>query len=290
MSRITIDSLMDKKRRGIPITLLTAYSFPLASIIDSAGIDIILVGDSVANTELGLESTKSVKMEQMLHHAKAARRAVNKAFLIGDMPYESYQPDGSDPAGNAGLFMEEAGCDAVKIEWFERCPEAARSIIKQGIPLMGHIGLTPQTADLLGGFKVQGKDAKKASQLLEQARVLEDTGVFSIILECVPDVLAGIITAKSKIPVIGIGAGNRCDGQALVTHDILGLIKGRKPKFVKEYADIYSGIKKAVESYKDEVEKRLFPSKENSYSMNEEEAEKLKLRFTDSSAVDIPPE
>ncbi len=275
MSKVTIESLKDKKKASQPITLLTAYSFPLASIIDDAGIDVILVGDSVANTVLGLESTKSVTMRDMLYHAKAARRAVKNSLLVGDMPYESYQLNISEPLSNAKLFIEEAGCDAIKLEWFDKCPEVTESIIKAGIPVMAHIGLTPQTADKLGGFKVQGQSSEKALELIAQALLLEKLGVFSIILECVPDVLAGIITKRLNIPTIGIGAGPECDGQALVAHDMLGVIKSKKPKFVKEYADIYSDIRKAVESYKQEVEDRAFPSKEHSYSMKQEEAKKL---------------
>jgi len=281
MNRVTIETIVEKKRRSMPITLLTAYSFPLASIIDNSGIDIILVGDSVANTELGLESTRSVTMCEMLHHAKAVRRGVRNALLVGDMPYEGYQLDTSAALNNAKRFVEEAGCDAVKLEWFQKCPEVTESILKAGIPVMGHIGLTPQTADKIGGFKVQGQDAERASQLIEQAILLESLGVFSLILECVPDILAGIITKKLKVPTIGIGAGRDCDGQALVTHDILGLIKRerKKPKFVKEYADIYSEIRKAVEAYKNEVEHNLFPLREHSYSMKEEEARKIKDNF-----------
>jgi 3-methyl-2-oxobutanoate hydroxymethyltransferase len=280
MNRVTIETIIEKKRHGVPITLLTAYSFPLASIIDNSGIDIILVGDSVANTELGLESTRSVTMREMLHHAKAVRRGVRNALLVGDMPYEGYQLDLSDALNNAKRFMEEAGCDAVKLEWFQKCPEVTESILKAGIPVMGHIGLTPQTADKIGGFKVQGQDAERATKIIKQALLLESLGIFSLILECVPDVLAGIITKKLKIPTIGIGAGCDCDGQALVTHDMLGLIKGRKkPKFVKEYADIYSEIRKAVRAYKEEVEHNLFPLKEHSYSMKEEEAQKIADNF-----------
>lgn len=280
MKKITIEVLSGKKRQSIPITLLTAYSFPMASVIDNSGIDIILVGDSVANTELGLESTRSVTMNEMLHHAKAVRRGVKRAFLVGDMPYESYQIDASDALSNAKCFMQEAGCDAVKLEWFKRCPEVTETILEAGIPVMGHIGLTPQTADDIGGLKVQGQSAERASQLINQALLLEKLGIFSIILECVPDILAGIITKKLKIPTIGIGAGSDCNGQALVTHDMLGLIKGRKkPKFVKEYADIYSEIAKAVLTYKKEVEGKFFPSKDHSYSMKAEEVQKLVDNF-----------
>ena len=280
MNKITFNTLTEKKKQSIPITVLTAYSFPLASIIDNSGIDIILVGDSVANTELGLESTNSVTMCEMIHHAKAVRRGVKNALIIGDMPYESYQLNVSDALDNAKRFMEEAGCDAVKLEWFEKCPDATEAIVKAGIPVMGHIGLTPQTADKIGGFKVQGQDVKSASHLIDQALLLEDIGIFSIILECVPSILAGIITKKLRVPTIGIGAGSDCDGQVLVTHDILGFIKGKKkPKFVKEYADIYSVIADAVATYKKEVEGKIFPLKDHSYSMKAEEAQRLADNF-----------
>lgn len=276
MSRVTIESLLKKKKNGTPITMLTAYDYPLASIIDESGVDIILVGDSLANVVLGLESTTSVGMAEMLYHTKAVRRAVKAALLIGDMPFESYQVDVKDSAGNARRFVDEAGCDGVKLEWFEGCTEAAKEIIKTGIPVMGHIGLTPQTADKLGGFKVQGRDAQAAKRLIEQALLLEGIGVFSIVLECIPDLLAGEITKRLRVPTIGIGAGPMCDGQVLVTHDLLGLVKGFKPKFVKAYANLTEEIRKAIDSYKREVETRVFPSKEQSYTMRDEEAQRFK--------------
>jgi 3-methyl-2-oxobutanoate hydroxymethyltransferase len=279
MSEISPETIKEKKIKSEPITLLTAYGFAFASIIDDCGIDIILVGDSVANTELGLESTKLVSMDEMILHAKAVRRAVKKSLLVGDMPYESYQTDTSNALASAKRFIQDAGCDAVKLEWFKNCPEATEKIIKAGIPVMGHIGLTPQTADELGGLKVQGKDAQAASVLIDQALLLERIGVFSIILECIPDILAKVITENLKIPTIGIGAGPCCDGQALVIHDMLGITKSHKPKFVKEYASLYAQIRKAVSDYKNEVERGIFPGKEHSYSMKQEETLKLKARF-----------
>jgi 3-methyl-2-oxobutanoate hydroxymethyltransferase len=279
MSKITLDTIKEKKLKADPITLLTAYGFALAAVIDEAGIDIILVGDSVANTELGLESTKSVSMDNMIYHAKAVRRAVKNSLLVGDMPYESYQIDVSKALDNARRFMDEAGCDAIKLEWFKDCPEATEKIIKAGIPVMAHIGLTPQTADELGGFKVQGKNIDTANMLVEQALLLQEIGVFSIVLECIPDILAKLITKTLKIPTIGIGAGPYCDGQALVTYDMLGIIKkDHKPKFVKEYADLYSHMRKALDQYRYEVKEHIFPDKEHSYSMKAEEAAKLQLK------------
>lgn len=278
MNKVTIQNLMEKKAKGFPITMLTAYDYPMASIIDNAGIDIILVGDSVANVILGLESTTEVGMAEMLHHAKAVRRGVKNALLVGDMPFESYQLNPEDSVKNASRFIDEAGCDAVKLEWFKDCLAATKRTVKAGIPVMGHIGLTPQTADKLGGFKVQGKDAEAANRLIEQAELLEKTGSFSIVLECIPDVLAELITERLHIPTIGIGAGPKCDGQVLVTHDLLGLYEKFRPKFVKRYSNLSEQIRKAVEGYKFEVENRLFPAKEHSFPMKEEEARKLKTK------------
>jgi 3-methyl-2-oxobutanoate hydroxymethyltransferase len=275
MKKITADIIMDMKKQSDPITLLTAYSFPLAEIVDNMGVDVILVGDSVANVELGLESTKSVSMDDMIHHAKAAGRAVKRSMLIGDMPYEAYQINQDKALPNARRFIREAGCDGVKIEWFKDCINVIKDIINEGIPVMGHIGLTPQTAEELGGFKVQGRDSGHANALIKQAVALQQIGVFSTIIECVPDMLAKFITEILDIPTIGIGAGPYCDGQALVSHDLLGLTKGHKPKFVKQYTDLYSQIERAVTNYKDEVKKRIFPDTEHSYPMKAEEAAKL---------------
>jgi len=273
--KITIQDILDKKKRGQIITMLTAYDYPLASLVDRAGIDMILVGDSVANVVLGLDSTTKVGMAEMLHHAKAVTRAVKQALVIGDMPYESYQLDIEVSVKNAKRFIDEAGCDAIKLEWFDKCLEVTARIIKAGIPVMGHIGLTPQTADKLGGFKVQGKDAEAAQRLIQQAKDLERLGCFSIVLECVPDKIAGLITKELKIPTIGIGAGIDCDGQVLVTHDMLGLFERFKPKFVKKYINISELILKAVEEYKREVVEKKFPTKEHSFSIKPEELDKL---------------
>jgi len=271
-----IEKVIEKKKSSSPITMLTAYDYPFASILDQAEIDIILVGDSVANVVLGLESTKSVGMNEMIHHAKAVRRGVEHSLLVGDMPYESYQINTEDSLKNAKRFIDEAGCDAVKLEWFDGVEVAVRGMVNEGIQVMGHIGLTPQTADKLGGFKVQGRDADTASRLIDQALLFQELGVFSIVLECIPDALAEIITKKLKIPTIGIGAGVACDGQVLVLHDLLGLFEGFRPKFIKQYVDLKNEIKTAVDQYKHDVESRAFPSKEHSYSIKQEELDKLK--------------
>jgi len=276
--RITIKDIIEKKRRGEKITMLTAYDFPLASLVDRAGIDIVLVGDSLANVVLGLESTRDVGMTEMIHHAKAVRRAVKNALLVGDMPYESYQTtDAKGAVKNAKRFIDEAGCDAVKLEWFENCLEVTEQIVKAGIPVMGHIGLTPQTADRLGGFKVQGKDVESALKIIEDAKSLEKKGCFSLVLECIPAQIAEIISKKLKIPTFGIGAGPFCDGQVLVTHDLLGLCERFQPKFAKQYAKVNDEILKVLTQYRDEVIQGKFPSTAHSFWMKEEELKKIKL-------------
>jgi len=275
MSKITIDDIKLKKKDGKKITMLTAYDYPFAQIVDNCGIDIVLVGDSLANVVLGLKSTTEVNTDEMIHHTKSVRRGVKNALLVGDMPYESYQTDISQAVKNAKRFIDEAGCDAIKLEWFDKCLEVAAEIIKEGIPVMGHVGLTPQTAAQLGGFKVQGKDAGSARLIIENAKKLEDVGCFSIVLECVPAPLAKLITGELVIPTFGIGAGVDCDGQVLVIHDLLGLYGGKRPKFVKQYVDLNETISKAVRNFKQEVEDNQFPNDEYSYHMDENELRKL---------------
>jgi len=273
--KIKINSV--KELKGVrKITMLTAYDYPMAQAMDKAGIDIVLIGDSLANVVLGLESTKDITMEEMLYHAKAVRRAVKTALVVADMPFEAYQKDDAIAVKNALRFIEEAGCDAVKIEWFEKAPDVIRRVIDAGIPVMGHIGLTPQTADKLGGFKVQGKDAQAAKELIKEAALLEEIGVFSIVLECVPDRVAEIITKKLRVPTIGIGAGPFCDGQVLVTHDMLGFFERHIPKFVKKYAHLTDVMVQAFEEYAKDVLKGSFPDKEHSYGMNADELKKLR--------------
>lgn len=275
-TRRTVQDILEKKKKHQKITMLTAYDYPLASIIDKAGIDIILVGDSLANVVLGLELTRDIGMGEMLHHAKAVNRAVELALLVGDMPYGSYHKGKNHAVKNAQRFVKEAGCNAVKIEWFAKCVDVAKSIVDAGIPVMGHVGLTPQTATRLGGMKVQGKDAKSARKILQYAKELEAAGCFSIVLECIPDAVAQMITEEAMIPTIGIGAGVHCDGQVLVMHDLLGLFDRFHPKFAKEYVDLKYIIFKAVNRYREDVLEERFPDKEHSFSMKEEEIKKLK--------------
>lgn len=269
--KVTIKTIAERKRKGEKVTMLTAYDYPLATLLDRAGVDIILVGDSVANVVLGLDSTREVDIDVMIHHAKAVRRGVKQALLVGDMPYASLHHGPARALKDAKRFVNEAGCDAVKLEWFSGCLAVAKRIIRAGIPVMGHVGLTPQTADRLGGMKVQGKDAASARKIIEQAKALEGEGCFSIVLECIPDRLAGAITESLKIPTIGIGAGPLCDGQVLVTYDLLGLYDRIHPKFVKEYAEIDREIIDAVKQYIEEVKGRAFPGFQHSFMMKEEE-------------------
>ncbi|MCX5696051.1 MAG: 3-methyl-2-oxobutanoate hydroxymethyltransferase [Candidatus Omnitrophica bacterium] len=274
MHKVTISEILALKGKR-KITMLTAYDYPIAGLVDRAGLDMILVGDSLANVVLGLDSTTKVGMNEMLHHAKAVTRAVKEALVIGDMPYASYQLNSAESVKNAQRFISEANCQAVKLEWFPDCPKVTEEILKAGIPVMGHIGLTPQTADQLGGFKVQGKDANAARRLIEQAQLLEKLGCFSIVLECVPDKIAQMITQKLKIPTIGIGAGLYCDGQVLVINDMLGLFERYTPKFVKKYVNLSPLILKAIEDFKEEVLQEKFPAPEHTFTIKVDELNKI---------------
>ena len=268
---MTIEGIIAKKRRGEKITVLTAYDYPTAVFLDEAGIDIILVGDSLANVVLGLKSTKEVGMTEMLHHAGAVARAVKNALVVGDMPYCSYQPHPQSAVDNARQFIE-SGCKAVKIEWFADCVQTVKNIIEAGIPVMGHVGLTPQTALEM---KVQGKDAACARIIIEEAKKLESAGCFSMVLECIPLELGRLITQQLSIPTIGIGAGPDCDGQVLVTHDLLGLFNKYQPKFTKKYADLGAIIVSAVQAYKKDVCEGKFPDDAHSFRMLPDEFKKL---------------
>jgi len=273
MARKNVKDILKKKKSGAKIVMLTAYDYPFADLIDQCGVDVILVGDSLAHVVLGLPSTRLVGMTEMLHHAKAVNRAVKQALLVGDMPYRSYS-NAKIAVKNAKRFIKEAGCNAVKVEWFANCPSVTRAIVKAGIPVMGHVGLTPQTAKK---FKLQGKDAKAAAQIIRQAESLQKSGCFSIVLECIPDKLAAIITKKLKIPTIGIGAGRFCDGQVLVTHDLLGLFTRFYPKFVKKYANLEKVIKESISKFQKEVQKGSFPDRAHSYTISDEELGKMNL-------------
>ena len=274
--KVMITDLANKKRDGKKITMLTAYDYPTARLADEAGIDSILVGDSLGMVVLGYDSTVPVTMDEMIHHSKAARRGTKFAFLIGDMPFMSYQVSKEDAVRNAGRFMKEAGCDAIKLEGGDEVLEATIAIVNAGIPVLGHLGLTPQSISKLGGFKIQGKDAEAAKRILDQAVKLERAGCFAIVLECVPDKLAKLITEKLTIPTIGIGAGPDCDGQVLVTNDMVGLFDRFVPKFVKQYAKLSQAMLEGFKKYKEEVEKGIFPDEAHSFAMKEDEFKRLK--------------
>jgi 3-methyl-2-oxobutanoate hydroxymethyltransferase len=266
IKKLTIQDIISMKN-GEKISMLTAYDASFAGLIDAAGIDMVLVGDSLGMVLLGYNSTIPVTMEEMLHHCKAAGKGVKRAVLVGDMPFMSYQVDKSEAITNAGRFLKEAGCDAVKLEGGTEVCDTAKAIVKAGIPLMGHIGLTPQTASQLGGYKVQGRDADSARRLLQSARDLEAAGVFAIVLECIPAQLSEAITRMISIPTIGIGAGKHCDGQVLVTHDMLGMFEKFIPSFVKQFANLAPQIKEAVADYNEEVKNGNFPAEEHSFNM-----------------------
>lgn len=272
--KLTIPDIRHRKN-GTPISVLTAYDYPWGRLVDAAGIDIALVGDSLGMVVLGYPDTVSVTMEEMIHHSKAVVRGVEHALVVTDMPFGSYNSSMPAAINNATRLLKEGRADAVKVEGGVAMAETVAAIVRAGIPVQGHIGLTPQTATSLGGFKVQGKSAQAAQQLLDDARALEEAGCFSIVLEAIPAPLAQHITKAISIPTIGIGAGPGCDGQVLVIHDLVGLYDRFTPKFVKQYARINEQVAAALAQYKAEVESRAFPDEAHSFSMKAEEMDKL---------------
>ena len=269
--KVTTLTFRQKKERGEPITMLTAYDYPTAMAIDKAGIDSILVGDSLAMVVLGYENTLPVTMDEMLHHARAVARGAKASLLVGDMPFMSYQVSVEDAVRNAGRFLQQGGMDAVKLEGGRERADAVRAIVNAGIPVMGHLGLTPQSVNQLGGFRAQGKTASAAKRLLEDAQILEEAGAFSLVLESVPARLAEYISKHISIPTIGIGAGAGCDGQVLVTHDLLGLFERFTPKFVRQYANLHETMNKAFTEYLNDVNAKQFPAAEHTVEMTDEE-------------------
>ncbi|HOI73939.1 MAG TPA: 3-methyl-2-oxobutanoate hydroxymethyltransferase [Syntrophales bacterium] len=265
LNKVTTATIRDMKKRGEKITMITAYDYPTAAVVDEAGIDLILVGDSLAMVVLGYESTLPVTMDVMIHHTKAVTRAVSRALVIGDMPFMSYQVSVDEAVRNAGRFLQEAGAQAVKLEGGREVAEVTRRIAAAGIPVMAHLGLTPQSVHQLGGYKVQGKGSEAANRILEDAKILEEAGAFSIVLECIPTELGRVISEALSIPTIGIGGGIHCDGQVLVLHDLLGMFERFTPKFVKKYANINAQMKEAVGKYIEEVRQGQFPGPEHSF-------------------------
>jgi len=273
--KVTTLAFRQKKKRREPITMLTAYDYPTAMAMDKAGVDAILVGDSLAMVVLGYDNTLPVTMEEMLHHCRAVSRGAKTALLVGDMPFMSYQVSVEEATRNAGRFLQQGSMDAVKLEGGRERAEAIRSITGAGIPVMGHLGLTPQSVHQLGGFRAQGKTAIAAKRLVEDAMILEEAGCFSIVLESVPARLAELISNRISIPTIGIGAGAGCDGQVLVTHDLLGLFDRFTPKFVKKYANFHLEMQRAFADYIEDVETKRFPAQEHTVEMDDTEWDAL---------------
>jgi len=274
--RVTITEIKEMKQRKEKIPMLTAYDYVTAKMVDEAGVPLILVGDSLGMVMLGYESTIPVTMEEMIHHTKAVVRGAKKALIIGDMPFMTYHVSISDALHNAAKFIQEGGAQAVKLEGGEVVAEQVRRLVDCGIPVMGHIGLTPQSIHQLGGFKVRGKAVEEAKKLLSDARILEEAGAFAIVLECTPAPLSEMITQKLTIPTIGIGAGPDCDGQVQVISDMLGLYTDFVPRHAKQYARLAGEIKTAVEDYISEVKSLSFPTMEQSYTMDESLIKQLK--------------
>jgi 3-methyl-2-oxobutanoate hydroxymethyltransferase len=266
--KVTIQTLFSRKMRGEPITFLTAYDYPTAVALDRSGVDGILVGDSLGMVVLGYENTLPVTMQEMLHHCRAVARGVSRAHLVGDLPFMSYQVSTAEALRNAGNLVQKGGVDAIKLEGGRERARSIRAIVTAGIPVMGHLGLTPQSVHQLGGWKPQARSTDSAKLLIEDCLILEDAGCYSIVLESVPAEVAQLISQRLSIPIIGIGAGAGCDGQILVTHDLLGLFDKFTPSFVKKYADLFSEMERAFQEYISDVKERRFPATEHANTMD----------------------
>jgi 3-methyl-2-oxobutanoate hydroxymethyltransferase len=284
--KLTLPHLAEMKAAGEPIVMVTAYDFPSAQIVDEAGVDVVLVGDTAAMVVLGHDATTPVGMDEMLMMASAVRRGLEHPLLIGDMPFGSYEGSNEQAIENAQRFVKEAGCDAVKLERGGASVDRARAIVRSGIPVMGHVGLTPQTATALGGFKTQGKTAEAAAKLFEEAMALQAVGCFAIVFEAIPSAVTEALMPKLEIPVIGIGAGPSTDGQVLVLHDLLGVYDGHQAKFVKRFAEVRRESLKGVRAFTEEVRARSFPDEDqHTYSIPQEELEELARYLEQESLV-----
>jgi 3-methyl-2-oxobutanoate hydroxymethyltransferase len=268
---MTLPRLADKKRRGEPIVMITAYDYPSAQVAQAAGVDMVLVGDSGAMTVLGYPSTVPVSTDEMLMLASAVRRGLQTPLLVGDLPFGSYEASDEKAIATAQRFVKEAGCDAVKLERGGTSVQRARAIVESGIPVMGHVGLTPQTATALGGHRTQGRTAQRAHGVARDALALQEAGCFAIVFEAIPAAVAALVTEMLTIPVIGIGAGRATDGQVLVFHDLLGIYDGHTPRFVKRFADVRAQMVTGVAQYADEVRRGVFPGPEHTYSIDDDE-------------------
>jgi 3-methyl-2-oxobutanoate hydroxymethyltransferase len=277
--KLALTELAELKRRHEPIVMVTAYDYPSGRLADAAGIDIVLVGDSAAMTVLGHDSTVPATMDELIVLARATARGARRPIVVGDMPFGSFQVSDEDAVRNAVRFVKEAGVDAVKLEGAGPALSRVRALVGAGIPVMGHIGLTPQSATALGGFRAQGRTAEKAAELLAEAVALEGAGCFALVLEAVPAPVAARITDAVGVPTIGIGSGRECDGQVLVLHDLLGLYEGRTPRFVKRYADVGATIRDALERYAGEVRSGAFPEEAHTYGIPDEELERFLARL-----------
>lgn len=275
MAKVTVNTIKEKKLKQEKLTMITAYDYPSARLVEDSGIDMILVGDSLGMTVLGYDTTLPVTMDEIVYHTKAVTRGVDQTFVVGDMPFMSYHRSLHETLGNAGRLLQEGGAQAVKLEGGKERATTVKALSDAGIPVLGHIGLTPQSVHSLGGYKVQGRDEEQAEKLLQDAKALEEAGAFALVLECIPAELAKKISQALSIPTIGIGAGVDCDGQVLVWHDLLGITAGKKPRFVKQYAELHANILEALKTYKGEVEGGQFPQKEHTFGMRKESITKL---------------
>jgi len=274
-TKVTLPQLLEMKEGGQRITMITAYDYPTGVWAERAAIDIVLVGDSMAMTVLGYSTTLPATMAELIAHSQAVTRGCKSGFVLGDMPYMSYQPSIQIAVQNAGRFMSEGACDGIKLEGGITMADRVEAIVNAGIPVMGHLGLTPQSMSMLGGFKVQGKDALMAKRIIDDAKVLEEAGVFSILLECVPSKVSKLVTERAGIPIISIGAGPDCDGQLLIFHDMFGLYPAFTPKFAKQYADVGEAIVQGLKRYAEEVREGLFPEPKHGFTIRNEQYEEL---------------
>ena len=274
--RVTLTKLGEMRALGEPIVMVTAYDHPSAKIAEAAGVDIVLVGDSAANNVLGYADTVPVTVEELLMLTAAVRRGLETPMLVGDLPFGSYEASDAQAIATAHRFVKEAGCDVVKLEGGGASAERARAIVRAGVPVMGHVGLTPQTATALGGYRAQGRTAERARQVLEDALALQEAGCFAVVFEAIPTEVTGLIMEHMEIPVIGIGAGPNTDGQVLVLHDLLGIHGNQHPKFVRQFADVRAEMLGGVEAYAEAVRTRAFPGPEHTYGIAPEEVERLK--------------
>jgi 3-methyl-2-oxobutanoate hydroxymethyltransferase len=282
--KVTLPTLFDKMAKGVPLTMITCYDYPMATLVEQAGLDIVLVGDSLGMTMLGYDSTLPVTMTDMIRHAQAVRRGAPNPWLIGDMPYMSYQPSDELAVLNAGRFMAEAACDGIKLEGGQEVCSRVRAIVAAGIPVMGHLGLTPQSVSSLGGFRLQGKSAKQAKKIVDDAAALEDAGAMAILLELVPDQVCGLITERAKVPIISLGSGPNSHGQLLIFHDMFGLYPRFTPKMAKRYADAGKVIGDGLKQYVAEVTGKVFPEPERYFGIKEEEYNELRRLVAEDDA------